>query len=322
MTERCDEYGALKELIENEGGGVLYLCHKNADADALGAAFVLSQLFGGDIGLTEGLNRVAKVMCGYLNISPIEHPPPRNYELVVVLDTSNITQLKNFPLRRYCVIDHHVTRELEEGAELFINEPETSTSEILLHMLECWGVPLTRSISIALLTGIITDTGHLRHAKDATFYHIFQILSEGLVSYGDVLDIISSTPQDPSMRQAVLKAAQRMRLHKAGDFIVASSNVSSFTDAASAGLVNIGADVAFVASAVGDGVRISARAKRDVVSAGLNLGEMLSVMAQGMGGGGGGHPAAAGIEAKGDAVKLLAQCVDKTVELLQNAHKK
>ncbi|MHC1596842.1 MAG: DHH family phosphoesterase [Methermicoccaceae archaeon] len=320
MTERCDDYWRLKELLEAESS-VLYLCHKNADADAVGAAFVLSQLFGGDVGLTEGLNRVAKVMCEHLGMSPIEHPSPHGYELVVVLDTSNIVQLNNFPLKRYCVIDHHVTHELEEDAELFINEPETSTSEIVLNMMRCWGMPLTRDMSIALLAGIITDTGHLRHAKDTTFLHIFQILSEGLVRYGKVLDIISTTPQDPSMRQAVLKAAQRMKLHKAGRFIVASSNVGSFTDAASAGLVSLGADVAFVATPLRNGVRISARAKRETVSSGLNLGELFSTMAQDLGGGGGGHPAAAGIEVGGDAKELLAQCVSRTVEVLQEAQR-
>jgi len=317
LTERCAEYQRLKELLKEAKGELLYLCHKNADADAIGSAFVLRTLFGGDVGLADNLNRVAKVMCAYLGISPIESPSTEDYELVVVVDTSNTTQLNNLPLRRYCVVDHHVTYELEENAELFINEPETSTSEILLKMLRCWRIPLTRMVSIALLAGIITDTGHLRHARSSTFLHISEILSEGLVSYGEVLDIISTTPQDPSMRQAVLKAAQRMQLHRAGEFVVASSKVSSFTDAASAGLVGLGADAAFVATPLEEGVRISARARREVVSAGLNLGELLSKMARDVDGGGGGHPAAAGLEVRGKGVELLEECVKRAVEQLQ-----
>jgi len=36
---------------------VLYLCHRNADPDAIGSAFALSQAFGGTLGAVDDLSR-------------------------------------------------------------------------------------------------------------------------------------------------------------------------------------------------------------------------------------------------------------------------
>ena len=57
--------------------------------------------------------------------------------------------------------------------------------------------------------------------------------------------------------------------------IIASSHVSSFGGSASSMLINIGADVAFVGTTKGESVRVSARAKRDAVNAGVNLGQLM-----------------------------------------------
>ena len=65
-------------------------------------------------------------------------------------------------------------------------------------------------------------------------------------------------------------------------------------------LINIGADIAFVGTAKGESVRISARAKRDAVSAGVNLGQLMEDVSNEYNGTGGGHSGAAGIDVIGD----------------------
>jgi hypothetical protein len=58
MQIREDEW---KELI----GGyerVLYLCHRNADPDALGSGFALREAFGGDLAAVEGVSRTGAAL--------------------------------------------------------------------------------------------------------------------------------------------------------------------------------------------------------------------------------------------------------------------
>ena len=38
---------------------ILYLCHRNADPDALGSAYALCETFGGTIGLADGCNKLS-----------------------------------------------------------------------------------------------------------------------------------------------------------------------------------------------------------------------------------------------------------------------
>ena len=58
MQIREDEF---KDLI----GGyerVLYLCHRNADPDAVGSGFALQEAFGGDLAAVEGVSRTGAAL--------------------------------------------------------------------------------------------------------------------------------------------------------------------------------------------------------------------------------------------------------------------
>ena len=43
-------------------GKVLYLCHRNADPDAIGSAFALAQAFGGTLGAVDDLSRTGEAL--------------------------------------------------------------------------------------------------------------------------------------------------------------------------------------------------------------------------------------------------------------------
>jgi alanyl-tRNA synthetase len=85
-------------------------------------------------------------------------------------------------------------------------------------------------------------------------------------------------------------------------------------------LLYLGADVAFVGAAHEGEVRISARAKNELVDKGFHLGrDVLPLVSDLISGDAGGHAAAAGAngtkpEKLDEALKI---CVDKTRELLK-----
>ncbi|RLG22971.1 bifunctional oligoribonuclease/PAP phosphatase NrnA [Methanosarcinales archaeon] len=310
-------YDMLKHWLENASRKrLLYLCHKNADADAIGSAFVLRNRFRGDIGAPECINRVGKTLCKNLEIDVIIDPDVREYDHILVVDTSNPAQLNNPPLKSYAVIDHHATSELRKGAEIFINQRETSTAEIIFKILRGWKSPLTQKDALALVAGVITDTGHLKHATSRTFYNLGRMLSAGRINYRKVLGIISSTPDDPEMRSEILRSASQMRIHRIMGFTVVCSKLREYTDAAASALVSLGADLAIVGTDDDGVVRLSIRSRRELTSNGLNLGELMSSLGRELGGSGGGHTAAAGLEAEGDVDELIEICLKTVAEHL------
>jgi nanoRNase/pAp phosphatase (c-di-AMP/oligoRNAs hydrolase) len=296
---------------------ILYLCHRNADPDAISSAFALSEAIGGTVGLVDGCNRVASVLIERLGIEVVDKPNPENYGFVVVVDTSTKAQLNDIELISYCVIDHHTTTALTENADFYLHRNTTSTVEIVFDILKAMGAPINRRVGIGMLTGIVTDTGHFKHASEDTFSTVAKIIKASGVEYGEVLDLMAVTPQDISMRIAILKAASRVELDRVHDMLIASSHVSSFGGSASSMLINIGADIAFVGTAKGESVRISSRAKREVVNAGVNLGQLMEDISNEYNGTGGGHSGAAGIDVIADMKEVLNKCKERTKKILE-----
>jgi nanoRNase/pAp phosphatase (c-di-AMP/oligoRNAs hydrolase) len=257
------------------------------------------------------------VLIDRLDIEVVDKPNPADYGFVVVVDTSTKAQLNDLELTRYCVIDHHTTTALTENAEFFLHRNSTSTVEIVYNILKAMGAPINRRVGIGMLTGIVTDTGHFKHASADTFRTVSRIIEDSGVEYGEVLDLMAATPQDISMRIAILKAASRIELDRVQDMLIASSHVSSFGGSASSMLINIGADIAFVGTSKGESVRISARAKRDAVSAGVNLGQLMEDVSNEYNGTGGGHSGAAGIDVIGDMKEVLDKCRERTKKILE-----
>ncbi|CAD7768485.1 manganese-dependent inorganic pyrophosphatase [Candidatus Methanoperedenaceae archaeon GB50] len=295
----------------------IFLCHRNADPDAIGSAYALREVFGGTIGVVDSVDRISTTLLNYLEVKPIHRPDLSRHDITVVLDTSTHAQIDGIELGRYCLIDHHTTNNLLENSEFYIHKPTSSTAEIIYTMLHDAGHSFSLEMGIALVAGIITDTGHFKHATPDAMRITADLLEEARVQYGEVLDLLSSTPHDVSMRIAMMKTAMRAQIVRVGDWIIATSHVSSFNGAAAATLVNIGADVAFVASAVGENVRISSRARRAAIEKGVALGRMLDEMGKRHNGTGGGHDGAAGLEAKGKQDEILSECVERVRQILE-----
>jgi nanoRNase/pAp phosphatase (c-di-AMP/oligoRNAs hydrolase) len=297
---------------------ILYVCHRNADPDAIGSAFTLAEAIGGTIGIVDECNRVAANFIEKLNIPVVLCPNPKDYDMTVVVDTSTRGQLNDLKMDRFCLIDHHSTVALLNEADFYIHEDTTSTVEIIFRILETAGIPITEKMGLAMITGIITDTGHLKHANADTFKTLSKIMQVSKVDYFDALELMAATPQDINIRIEMFKAAMGCRVECIGDYLVAITNVQSYGGAVASMLTNIGADIAFVGSAKDDNsVRVSGRAKRDIISAGLNLGKIMEEISEKYNGTGGGHSGAAGIDAECPLDVLISECMECTKKYLQ-----
>jgi nanoRNase/pAp phosphatase (c-di-AMP/oligoRNAs hydrolase) len=302
-----DEAEFYNQLLDYHN--ILYLCHRNADPDALGSAFALKEAIGGTIGVIDGCDRVASVLAKQLNIEFVTDPAP-DYDLVVVVDTSTLAQLNGFQLKNYAVIDHHATTSLNENAAFSLHRNKRSTAEIVLEVLNIMGAPVMRRVAFALIAGIITDTGNFKHASSDSFKAVAELIELSGIEYSEVMDALSTLPQDISMRIAFLKAAQRSVIERVDDWVIVTSQVSSFGGAAASNLISIGADVAFVTSKDGDQVKMSARARKCAINAGVNLAKLMEEISVKYNGTGGGHEGAAGMDVSGDADIILSKCVE------------
>jgi|GEM_PF-211599 len=297
---------------------VMYVCHKNADPDAVGSAYALSESFGGDICLSDGSNRVASNVIKQLEIETIADPDTDDYDLIVSVDTSTQNQIPNIKLDTYAVIDHHVTSTLLDKAEFYIHETTTSNVELIFRLLYETGIPISKKVAVAMITGIITDTGHFKHADENTFKTLSDIIRTTNVDYTEALELLAKTPQDISQRISMLAAAQRNKFERIGDTLISRTYINSYGGAAASMLTNIGADISLVGhKKENDLVRVNVRAKKEVVQKGLNLGKVMEKIGEKYDGTGGGHAGAAGVDSRTCTVnELMDECINEIYEVV------
>ncbi len=294
-------------------GNILFLCHKNADVDSLGSAYALQRAFGGHVGVFDSPSAMGAMLAQRLQLEVLIAPDLAAYDLVVAVDTSTLVQTGYPSLGRCAVVDHHEPGDLVGACELALARISPSTAELVCGLYEKNGLAVDGKVAFALVLAIVTDTGHFRFAGAGTFAAVARLLAAGDVRYADIIDFLGQVPADLSCRIAVLKAASRITLHRAGDLLIVESEVGSFGSQAATALVNLGADVAFVGTDKGGERRISGRVHRGVD---LDLARLLQEVGKKFGGSGGGHAGAAGVAITGDLDKALKECVDLAVDRL------
>ncbi len=296
---------------------ILYLCHRNADPDAIGSGYALQQAFGGTLGAVEDLSRSGEALAMAIEAVVELDPHVDEYDFVVVVDASVRLQLGNVSLKSYAVVDHHLDEGLLPGALFYIQRPSNSTSEIAWKILREGSVDVSRKMALGLMAGLISDTGRFRRATPESFRMAADLLEAGGLDYEEAQAVLFS-PTDISQRVAVLKAATRANVDRFGDWIVATTEIKAFEGSSAMALVDLGADMALAAGRHGHLTRVSGRASREAVRAGLNLAELLREVAKAHGGDGGGHRAAAALEAEGEPAVLLEECKKKAAEIFKS----
>jgi nanoRNase/pAp phosphatase (c-di-AMP/oligoRNAs hydrolase) len=294
---------------------VLYLTHRNADPDAIGSAFALQQAFGGSLGAVDDLSRTGQALAGIIGARVLINPAAEDYDLVVVVDTSVRLQLGEAHLGKYALVDHHQDPGMLQEASFFIQKPAKSTAEIVWTILKENKKTANREMALGLLVGMISDTGRFKRATPEALRTAAELLEAGGFDYEEAL-IALSIPEDISQRIAALKAASRAKIIRKGSWLIATTEINSFEGSAAMALVEIGADVAFAAGRHGELVRISGRAGREAARTGLDLARIMRTIAGLHGGEGGGHKAAAALEAKERPGAMLDLCRKMAAESL------
>jgi len=304
------------------------ISHANADPDALASSLVVCSIvkkmtgYHPSVIFPEGISRVSRKILSYTEVSlEFYEEMKRSIKALIIVDTATLNQfgplcnkVKEFKGRAF-LIDHHIPdSDLIGLCYDSILKEEVATSVIVYNISKELGVQLSTNELFLVLTGILFDTRRFMIASPTALKVVSEILESG-VSYSAAIESLQQE-MDVSERIARLKAAGRIKLYKLDKWLVATTKVSSFEASAARALMNLGADVVFVASDKDDFVRISARCTRSFYEeAGISVGQhILRKVAEAFSGSGGGHHLAGGATVVGDIDAILEKCV----ELLSN----
>ena len=172
-------HSSIAEELSREGG-TLVLLHGNADPDALASGFAVQQSFPAVvIGVPGGLDRIAKLLAGIMGIDTVEDVSTVKAERLLILDTSGPEQLNgSFDLTNAIVIDHHARNEKWQKAKLYhCDDSKSSCSEIVFELLSAVKKKPSKKVALALMFGILTDTGYFKFAKPATFVAFSELIA-------------------------------------------------------------------------------------------------------------------------------------------------
>lgn len=307
----------LKETaVKLSGKKKLILVHGNADMDAIGSAYAISRCFpDADISAPGGMDRVAKVVTEKIGIVVASDLDPNDYELTVVVDTSSPEQFSPGSVsvpEGSLIIDHHRPTGKWENMYFVCDDTKVSCVELVYDIIRSTDVAIERDVGLALLSGMLTDSGHFQHADAKLMKAFAEIMGTTGIPMDEILTL-TNTEQIMSERVAVMKSIGRSRFDRVGDMIVAVADGRSYESSACKALLSCGADVSFVASQRDDEFRLSARCTQEMVRRGIHLGEILKGLGTETETDGGGHGGAAGMSGTGDAEAMMHMCMKRTM---------
>jgi nanoRNase/pAp phosphatase (c-di-AMP/oligoRNAs hydrolase) len=264
------------------------------------------------------MDKIAKVIAAKLNLKVLEWADVMKYDQVVVVDTSSPDQLGEFASvpEDTIIIDHHARSERWGTRTYYCDDSRKSCAEIVYHILKIAGVKVERDVGLALLAGMLTDSGHFRYSNGALLHAFADLMEDAGVEIDEVTSMTDLEPEI-SERISQLKGAQRIRFDRIGDRIVAISVGSAYESSVCKGMLSIGADVAFVGSQRDERFRLSARARPEMVRMGFHLGKLLEEVGTETSNDGGGHGGAAGLVGVGDVEAILNICMQRTMDFLR-----
>ena len=327
---RPDLVEALDNFLKNnaEGRKALVITHWGGDADSIGASHVLARMLEKHYGaskvyftIPETPTAHSKAILQKLGMNIDEDVG--EVDLAVLVDVGSLEQLGSYldyVLGLGCeriIIDHHLHKTHHEGFRYFASDEYQSTSEIVYDLASFAGWRLSKDEAEALFMGIYYDTARLSVADRESMSKLCGLASLGLAPSELLVNL--ETAMDESERIARLKAARRMALYRAGEWIVAASSVSAFQTSAARSILSLGAHIAVVAGEDDDGmVSIALRAQPEFVKkTSINMGRTLvdEIIAR-YGGAGGGHATVARVKCRGEVEDVLSFVVKRLGQLL------
>ena len=303
-------------------GVVPIITHRNGDMDTIASACALSQSLGiNSRAMGVHVSKLAREVIDELQFEFTRMDAnrvalPRTTSGIIIVDAGGPEQIginlpENIPI---CVIDHHAHTSddwIISNQDIHINMPVCSTTQIIFDYITEYRLDsLDYRMRKLLLTGLITDTGHYRHADAMALKSASQMLGEE-IKHGDVLDLLRTSGLGRSVRIATLRSLKNVNVESAGDFVVAVTTCSTHEGTVAGSLIHAGADASIVTNTKVPGIRLTTRASHRAVENGLDMGSILSSLADSLGGEGGGHAGAAGWTTNVDNVEAISSILSR-----------
>ncbi len=313
----------LDNILEeiNKAENIVILTHENPDGDAIGSGLAMYHALKAygkkpDIIVPEH-SRTFNCLPGIEEVkteSNIEH-----YDLAISLDCATIKMLNGFAdyfenARVKVCIDHHSTNTMF-GDYNYVNPAAPACSQILLVILEYFGIEISKEIGTCILAGIITDTGGFKYqgVTAETFEFVAWLLNKGVnVSklYRQVLEV--KTKANFELHRLASNRIEFLENGKvAYTYITAEDEKSVNAESGDhEGIVEIGRSVEGVEVSVfvretEKGCKISLRSNEYV-----NVADACIVF------GGGGHARAAGCTIQGSVEQAKEKILKEVIRLL------
>ncbi|MFW9819121.1 MAG: bifunctional oligoribonuclease/PAP phosphatase NrnA [Candidatus Thorarchaeota archaeon] len=249
-----------------------------------------------------------------------------NIDILIILDTNNLNQIKNYDNMDithmkipYIFIDHHYYEQtLENRNENFldlVSNDYSSTSEIILELIEFYKKPLTIPLKNLIISAILTDSGFFKHGNNKSIQNVSKLLCED-IKIQEIYQFLQNKI-DISEKIAKIKGLQRVELIRAGESLIGITNVSSFGASVASMLIKLGFDVGIAISKEKNHYIINTRAKKAVcLKNKLNLGKILQSISLLHNGSGGGHDGAASLTINKDVDDILQEIIGKVKQFL------
>lgn len=315
---------------------IIMFTHQNADPDALCAAYSMHWLIRKlnrkaevQVVSPEGISEQSRTILSKVKMELKESIDSEPVDLIFMIDTSSMWTLgsvkdlvevmaRDNPL---VLVDHHHPNEgISKYSPLaFIDEEATSTCEVVFNLFKDLKVIPSKKVSQVLLTGVMFDTRHFIIGKVETFELAAELCRLGASPSTSARWLHTVTSL--SERVARLKAAQRCKIYRIKDWIMAVSNLSSYQASGARALISLGADLAIVVGSKKGILRVNLRATEQFVeSTGIHLGKDLSSsVGNAFNGAGGGHSTAAGAITKAGTAEEISDHILRRISSLLGA---
>ena len=308
------------------------VCHRNADPDAYLSAYAISKLLGWvapgcqvEIATPGGMTTLTHRLAASFPHSTVERTD-EEYDLFVAVDVGDEELLNEWKQKMResagvkVLVDHHPLREGETYDRTIVDEGATSAAEVVFALYEKLGARADGKTAQALLEGIMFDSSHLAIASPSGLRAVVKLIDAG----ADLSLARRELRSEPDYGEvlAKLKGAKRIKIYRAGDWVVAASRVGSFQAHVARSLIYLGADLGVVAGESEGETRVSLRStQRFLDGTGVQLGTAVAEeMSKRLGGHGGGHATAASFSTAVGEDEAMEATLRRTGELLGEVH--
>ncbi len=305
------------------------VCHRNADVDAYLSAYAISRLVKKlsprariVIASPDGMTALAERVRSHFTHEVVTESED-DYDLFIVVDVGHSELLKSWLQKMKesggakVLVDHHPLHDEGIYDRTIVDPEATSAGEVVYSLFRSLHVSVDRKTAQALLTAILFDSQHL---SIAGVHGLKTALA--LVERGADLELAKRmlrSPPDYGEVIAKLKGAQRLLILRVGSWVIATSVIRSFQAPVARSLVGLGADLAVVSGETEGETRTSLRSTaRFFDETGIHLGTQVAVLvAQRLGGFGGGHPTAASFVSEESEERANEECLNAITTLLK-----